>query len=155
MLTNKKLKILFVLQTSWGTQLGMSRVHYELKKAYEDKMLYPKIKRGWYHFLGKSTQTRIWEYLKIHATKYDVIDANQRCIPYPKESYGFNGVVLFRSHGLPPLYTLAENQPLFQKLIFKKMSHANTLNTRLGAVKRTLMHGLFGIAFVTPTLCIH
>lgn len=146
---NKKLKILLVLQTPWGTHLGMSRVHYELKLAYEaaghqvdyldGHMLYPKGNSLWQQITGLSTQERILAYLKEHAHQYDVIDANQRCIPYPKEDYGFKGIVLFRSHGLPPIYTLAENQPYYKKMLFDQPQQGRkALKTKIGDVKRTL-----------------
>lgn len=33
----EKLKILLVLQTPWGTGLGMSKVHYDLKKNMKNQ----------------------------------------------------------------------------------------------------------------------
>lgn len=148
---HRKLKILLVLQTPWGTSLGMSKVHYELKRAYEDmghqvdyldaSKIYPKGDKLIYHLLGfKNHQERILDFLKDNAHKYDVIDANQRCIPYSKESFGFKGRLIFRSHGLFPLYRIAEQHPIYKRI-------ENSLNEKrqkslvksLGELKRYIM----------------
>ncbi|MEN8549613.1 glycosyltransferase [Acinetobacter soli] len=147
----KKLKILMVLQTPWGTDLGMSKVHFELKKAYEalghqvdyidEKKLYPKGKSFLSQIFGKSIQLRILDYLKENAKNYDVIDANQRCIPFHKSDYNFKGIVLFRSHGLPPIYTLAENQPYYKRLESTTINIKTRKSFRniLGDIKRFLI----------------
>lgn len=143
------MKILFVLQTPWGTGLGMSKVHFDLKKEYEKlghhvdyldwNMLYPKGQSAFDKISGPLYSVRILGYLKSHASKYDVIDANFNCIPYPKSDYGFKGVVLYRSHGLQPLYRQIE-----QSAAYKRMEAVNTLpstiplKTRLGNLNRYL-----------------
>lgn len=155
----EKLKILLVLQTPWGTSLGMSKVHYELKEAYE-KMghqvdyldatkIYPKGDRLINHIIGaKNLQERILYYLKKNAHKYDVIDANQRCIPYPKESFGFKGKLVFRSHGLPPIYRIAEQHPIFKKMENKsEMNRHTSFKSHIGNLKRYLMQGAGEWAF--------
>lgn len=140
-----------VLQTPWGTDLGMSRVHFELKKAYEalghqvdyidEKKLYPKGKSFFSELFGKSIQLRILDYLKENAKNYDVIDANQRCIPFHKSDYNFKGIVLFRSHGLSPLYIIAVNQSYYKKLESTRISvkKKKTFINILGDIKRFLI----------------
>lgn len=147
-----KLKILFVLQTPWGTNFGMSKVHYDLKIAFEklghsvdwldhDK-LYPKGEGLTTHLFGESTQVRIFNYLKKHGNDYDVIDANQRCVPYSKEEMGFSGVLVFRSHGLPPVYRLEELHPLYKKMTTPAHKEVKvSLKNRVGDFKRFLLKG--------------
>ncbi len=155
----EKLKILLVLQTPWGTSLGMSKVHYELKKAYEnmghevdylDAMkIYPRGKKVINYIVGtKNIQERIFDFLKDNACKYDVIDANQRCVPYPKEKFGFKGKLIYRSHGLPPVYRIAEQHPLYKKMENRfKVNHKASLRSHIGNLKKYLMQGAGEWAF--------
>ena len=147
-MAQQKLKILFVLQTPWGPGLGMSRVHYDLKPVLEamghqvdylDATMLNRHKSRW---SSKSTQELILDYLKKHASGYDVIDANQRCIPYPKSAFSFKGLLVYRSHGLPPLYRLAEEGPEYKRMqgVFEQPAR-KTVKNHLGNLKRYLQQG--------------
>lgn len=147
-MTQQKLKILFVLQTPWGSGLGMSRVHYDLKPVLEamghqvdflDANMLNQHRSRWN---SKSTQELILDYLKKHASGYDIIDANQRCIPYPKSAFNFKGLLVYRSHGLPPLYRLAEESPQYKRMqqVFRQPAR-KTLKNHLGNLKRYLQQG--------------
>lgn len=145
----RQMKILMVLQTPWGTDLGMSKVHYDLKIEYEKRghiveyldhrKIYPNGESFFTKLFRDSTQQRILKYLKKHAQKYDVIDANQRCVPFPKEDFGFRGVLLFRSHGLPPLYRIAELSPFYKRMEMQiRADTKSSLKNKLGNFKRYL-----------------
>jgi glycosyltransferase involved in cell wall biosynthesis len=122
----KHLKILFILQSPWGTNLGVSKVHYDLKEAYEKlghkvdyldlKKLYPKGQSMYDKVYGQLYTEKIFNYLSKHAYKYDVIDANYSCIVYPKSAYNFKGIVVYRSHGLQPLYRQIEQSAVYKKM---------------------------------------
>ncbi|MDQ6812947.1 MAG: glycosyltransferase [Bacteroidota bacterium] len=122
----EKLRILLVLQTPWGTSLGMSKVHYDLKQEYEKlghvveyldwNRLYPRGQNPYDKVFGPLYSEKILNYLRKHANRYDVIDANFNCIPYPKSDYNFKGVVVYRSHGLQPLYRQIEQSAAYKKM---------------------------------------
>ncbi len=148
---SRKLKILFVMQSPWGSGLGIARVHFELKNELEKlghkvdvldhSVIYPKGENLRTHLLGKSTQYRFLDYLKKYAYKYDVIDANQRCIPFPKDNFNFKGLLLYRSHGLQPLYRIAEYAPSYKKMSSFRVNSSKKLSLKnhLGNLKRYLL----------------
>jgi glycosyltransferase involved in cell wall biosynthesis len=143
----EKLKILLVLQTPWGTSLGMSKVHHDLKNEYEKfgheveyldwNKLYPKGQNAYDKVFGSLYTERIFRYLRCNAHKFDIIDANFNCIPYSKSQYNFTGVVLYRSHGLQPLYRQIEQSAPYKRMEsfdIKKIS----IKTKLGNLYRFL-----------------
>jgi glycosyltransferase involved in cell wall biosynthesis len=142
----KALKILLVLQTPWGTGLGMSKVHYDLKLEYEKlghkveyldwNKLYPKGQSFYGKVLGSLFTERILSYLKKFAQNFDVIDANFNCIPYPKSAYNFKGLVVYRSHGLQPLYRQIEQSAVYKKM--ESYSNRPSFKTRVGNLYRFL-----------------
>ncbi|MGI4729322.1 MAG: glycosyltransferase family 4 protein, partial [Janthinobacterium lividum] len=79
---------------------------------------------------------QFWKYLKQHAHKYDVIDANVECIPYSKESFGFKGLLLARSHGMRPVYMLAEKIKSYKDELIKEGSNIS-FKTKLGNLYRS------------------
>lgn len=142
------LKILLVLQSHFCDTLGMSKVHYDLKIAYE-KMgcqvdtlsyddLYPRGQSALSKIMGPLFTKKILKILKIKAKNYDVIDANFDCIPFPKSSFGFNGVLIFRSHGLQPLYREFEKKPPFSTVLNIEKSKKIKFKTRIGNIYRFL-----------------
>lgn len=145
----KDLRILFVLQSPFSATLGMSKVHYDLKIAYESKGhsvdvlayndLYPNGQSPFSKIFGSLFTVEILKKLKKIAKNYDVIDANFDCVPYPKESFNFKGLLVYRSHGLQPLYRNFERQDPFNKVIleFQKKNKVK-FKTRLGNVYRAL-----------------
>lgn len=123
----KQLKILFVLQSPFCDNLGMSKVHFDLKKAYEkighqvDTLsyddLYPNGQNSFSKIFGPLFTQKIFEKLKLIAKDYDVIDANFDCIPFSKSSFNFDGLLVYRSHGLQPLYRSFEKNDPFKTII--------------------------------------
>jgi hypothetical protein len=115
----EKLKILIVASGVMTNVLGVLKVHYDLKEAYEEEghlvdvldfsVVYPNGFTTFTKIFDKLYTYRFWQYLKIHAHKYDVIDANYECIPYSKESFNFKGVLLVRSHGIKPIYYIKKH----------------------------------------------
>lgn len=145
----KYLKILFVLQSPFCDTLGMSKVHFDLKIAFE-KMghtvdtlafedLYPNGQSAISKIIGPLFTIKIFNILKIIAKDYDVIDANFDCVPFAKESFNFSGLLVYRSHGLQPLYrTFEEKGPL--KSIFEEYAKVEKVKfkTRIGNIYRFL-----------------
>lgn len=143
----EKLKILLVANGVMTNQLGVLKVHYELKEEYERQghivdvldfsVIYPKGLNAFTKIFGQLYTYKFWKYLKSNAYKYDVIDANNECIVYPKETYGFKGVLLVRSHGMRPVYLLAEKIKSYNDELIKERSNVK-FKTRIGNIYRSL-----------------
>lgn len=143
----RKLRILLVLQTQFADSFGVGKVHFDLKKEYErlghqvDTLswndLYPKGEPYLSKFFGPLITDKTHRKLKKIAHQYDIIDANYQCIPFSKETFGFKGVLLFRSHGLPPVYRIAE-QTLPFKQIMDDLINNIKFKTRIGNIYRAM-----------------
>ncbi|WP_372753015.1 glycosyltransferase family 4 protein [Mariniflexile sp.] len=143
------LKILFVLQSPFTDTLGMSKVHFDLKIAFENmghrvdvlafEDLYPKGQSAISKITSPLFTVKIFNRLKDIAKDYDVIDANFDCIPYPKASFHFKGLLVYRSHGLQPLYRKFEKKDPFNTVLteFAKGKKIK-FKTRLGNIYRSL-----------------
>lgn len=141
----EKLKILLVASGVMTNVLGILKVHHDLKEAYEEQghlvdvldfsIVYPNGYTTFTKIFGKLYPYRFLEYLKIHAHKYDVIDANYECIPYPKESFNFKGVLLVRSHGIKPIYYKAEEIESYKKALTAERTNIK-FKTRIGNIYR-------------------
>ncbi len=145
----KPLKILFVLQSPFCDTLGISKVHFDLKHAFENmghtvdtlafEDLYPNGQSAMSKILGPLFTVKIFNRLKVIAKEYDIIDANFNCIPFTKESFNFKGLLVYRSHGLQPLYRDFENREPF-KTIFEDFDKTQNIKfkTRIGNIYRFL-----------------
>ncbi len=143
----EKLKILLVADGVLTNISGVLKVHYELKEEYEKQghevdvldysIVYPKGRTAFRKIFGVLPTVKFWNYLKSNAYKYDVIDANIWYIVYPKESFNFKGLLLARSHGMQPVYQLAENIKSFKETLTKEYSNIK-FKTRLGNIYRSL-----------------
>ena len=139
------MKILIVSSGVINNNNGLGRVHYELKMQYEraghkvDKIdytdFYPKGQNHYGKIFGKSISRKIVEFLRENAFHYDVIDANLEDIIYPKEYYGFKGVLFLRSHGLRPLGENAEKIDYISKII-KDNRESKSFKTHIGSALR-------------------
>ena len=144
----KKLKILFVLQCPFSDHFGAGKVHFDLKKEFErmghevDTLssddYYPNGQSTISKIVGPLYTYEILSRLKEIAYKYDVIDANFNCIPFPKESFGFNGLLIYRSHGLLPVYRKAEASPEYQQML-RTNKEPVKLKTRFGNLYRMML----------------
>lgn len=142
-----KLKILLVMRHDWGNTMGIPKVFFDFKKEYEqmghhvDTLsfydLYPKGQNKLARIFGPTFPELILKYLKENAHKYDVIDANFECVPYPKEAFNYKGLLLFRSHGLPQVYEIYENLPPY-KAVFDDHYRNLKIKTRFGNIYRAL-----------------
>src|SRR4051812_32309751 len=104
------MKILIISHGVICSTNGIGRVHLELMKEYGkaghlvDKIdysdFYPKGQNHLNKIFDETIEKKVLKYLKKNAAKYDVIDANSECINYPKEAFGFKGLLFLRSHGL-------------------------------------------------------
>jgi glycosyltransferase involved in cell wall biosynthesis len=140
-----KLKILMVMRHSWGNKMGIPKVFYDFKQEYElmghqvDTLshsdLYPKKQNLLDKIIGPVFPELILKYLKKNASKYDIIDANFECVPYPKSAFNFNGVLLFRSHGLPQVYKIYEELPPY-KMVLDDHRQKIKFKTRIGNIYR-------------------
>ncbi|MVN22240.1 glycosyltransferase family 4 protein [Mucilaginibacter arboris] len=111
------MKILIVSHGVINNDSGLGRVHYELIQEYKkaghlvEKVdysdLYPKGQNKFQRVFGSSFTEKLLNYLQKNAFKYNVIDANFENVAFPKESFGFKGVLFVRSHGIRPLYIVA------------------------------------------------
>src|SRR6478736_4845688 len=144
----KKLKILFVLQCPFSDHFGAGKVHFDLKKEFErmghvvDTLssddYYPNGQSTISKIVGPLYTYKILDRLKEIAYKYDVIDANFNCIPFPKDSFGFKGLLLYRSHGLQPVYRRAELSSEYQSML-KTNEEPIKLKTRFGNLYRLML----------------
>ena len=141
----KKLKILMVMRHTWGNKMGIPKVFFDFKQEYvkmghqvdtlSHEDLYPKKQNLLDKIVGPVFPELILKYLKKNAFKYDIIDANFECVPYPKTAFNFNGVLLFRSHGLPQVYTIFEELPPY-KTVLDKHHQKIKFKTRIGNIYR-------------------
>ncbi|MGI4022341.1 MAG: glycosyltransferase family 4 protein [Janthinobacterium lividum] len=143
----EKLRILLVTKGVMTNILGVLKVHYDLKEEYEKQghlvdvldfsVIYPNGISAFSKIFGEFYTVKFWKYLKKNSHKYDVIDANNECIIYPKESFGFKGVLLARSHGIMPVYAEAENIESYKKALTPEKVKVK-LKTRIGNIYRAL-----------------
>ena len=145
----KHLKILFVLQSPFCDTLGMSKVHFDLKIAFEKmghivdtlafENLYPNGQSAISKIIGPLFTVKIFNRLKVIAKDYDIIDANFDCVPFAKETFNFNGLLVYRSHGLQPLYRSFEKREPF-KTILDEFNRGKKVKfkTRIGNLYRFL-----------------
>ncbi|HEV2845379.1 MAG TPA: glycosyltransferase family 4 protein, partial [Thermoanaerobaculia bacterium] len=117
------LRILMVIHTPWTRDLGGPRAQLELgeeltalgdhveKFSYEDA--FPPSEQARPGSAGRlldfaranrSFAARAREYVRAHGHRFDVIDANQTDLPFPKRDLGFSGLLVARSVGLIPAY---------------------------------------------------
>ncbi|HSG38165.1 MAG TPA: glycosyltransferase [Thermoanaerobaculia bacterium] len=117
------LRILMVIHTPWSRDLGGPRAQMELgeelaargdhveKLSYED--VFPPAAPARPGSAGRildflrsnqSFAARAREYVRAHGHRFDVIDANQTDLPFPKRDLGFTGLLVARSVGLIPAY---------------------------------------------------
>jgi len=115
-----------VIHTHWTRDLGAPRVQLELaeelralghqveKFSYEDafpRHAVPRRRPGGlaarlraYLATNLSFAEKAAAHVRTHASRFDVIDANQTDLPYPKRRLGFSGLLVARSVGLIPSY---------------------------------------------------
>jgi len=118
-----------IVHTPWSRSLGAPRVQLELgeeleqlgweveKFSYEDAFPRPSGR----HLPGKlgrlvdivatnrSFAARARRFVARDARRFDVIDANQTDLPFPKASLGFRSLLVARSVGLIPAYEVFES----------------------------------------------
>jgi glycosyltransferase involved in cell wall biosynthesis len=119
------MRILMVIHTRWTRNLGGPRVQLELaeemralgheveKFSYEDAFADLDAPRRLGGRLGtvaslvrsnRSFAARAGAWVRARAGRFDVIDANQTDLPFPKRTLGFAGLLVARSVGLIPAY---------------------------------------------------
>lgn len=136
-----------VMRHAWGNTMGIPKVFYDFKIEYEKighhvdtltfEDLYPKGENKLTRMFGPTFPELILKYLKKNAYRYDVIDANFECIPYPKEAFNFKGILMFRSHGLPQVYKIYEDIPPY-KTVLDSVNESIKIKTRFGNIYRAL-----------------
>jgi len=128
------LRILMVIHTHWSRDLGAPRVQLELaeelrvlghtveKFSYEDAfpaLATPRAaaasgggdgagrfasRLGAYLASNLSFAARAADFVRRHAARFDVVEAHQTDLPFPKRRLGFDGLLVARSVGLIPAY---------------------------------------------------
>jgi len=120
------LRILMIIHTRWSRDLGAPRVQLELaeelralgheveKFSYEDafpQAAGPRRQAG--RFSGRlraylasnrSFAARAAAHVRTHGHRFDVVEAHQTDLPWPKRQLGFSGLLVARSVGLIPAY---------------------------------------------------
>jgi glycosyltransferase involved in cell wall biosynthesis len=121
------MRILMVIHTPWSRDLGAPRVQLELaeelvklghtveKWSYEDA--FPEARRrpaGRFDRFGgrlraylasnRSFAARAAAHVRAHGRRFDVVEAHQTDLPWPKAQLGFTGLLVARSVGLIPAY---------------------------------------------------
>jgi glycosyltransferase involved in cell wall biosynthesis len=112
-----------VIHTPWSRSLGGPRVQLELaeelremgheveKFSYDDA--FPAVgerrQTRWSTIAGSlrsnlSFADRAAAFVRRNASRFDVIDANQTDLPFPKRKLGFSGLLVARSVGLIPAF---------------------------------------------------
>lgn len=140
-----------VIHTRWSRNLGAPRVQMELgeelqslghqveKLSYEDA--FPEIiaarRRNRLGRLAEVVATnrsfaaRARAFVQAHGRRFDVIDANQTDLPFPKAKLGFEGLLVARSVGLIPAYAEFERmaarrwpEPFnLRSLVYRTLTH--------------------------------
>lgn len=143
----KKLSILLVMRHGWGNKMGIPKVFFDLKQeyvrlghhvdtlSYDD--LYPKGQNIFDKIFGPLFPKLILKYLKRNALRYDIIDANFECVPFPKKDFGFSGILLFRSHGLPDVYKVFEKTNPYKAVLNRHKANIR-FKTRIGNIYRAI-----------------
>ena len=117
------LRILMVIHTPWSRDLGGPRAQLELgeelaargdhveKFSYEDAFppvppSPPRSPGRLLDFLrtNRSFAARARKHIRAQGHRFDVIDANQTDLPFPKADLNFSGLLVARSVGLIPAY---------------------------------------------------
>lgn len=107
------MRILMINHTLWSRNLGAPRVQLELaeelrkmghvvdKFSYEDAFPYKQSK---FEQLTCDFSKKARAFIQKNGSKYDVIEANQKDLPFYKKELRINGLLVVRSVGLIPLY---------------------------------------------------
>lgn len=127
---SRPLRLLMMVHTRWSRNLGASRVPMELAEelrelgdevatfSYDDAFPDPAGPRGpgalvtlaGYLRSNRSFARRAAAFVRKSASCFDVIDANQTDLPFPKQALGFRGLLVARSVGLIPAYESFERE---------------------------------------------
>ena len=114
--SNKPLRILAIVNLPWDPRLGAARVWIELsgewrkaghvveKFCLTDAFPRPTASRGLSALRQTLFPSRAARFIRRNAHRFDVIDCLIGTLPFPKESLGFQGLVVARSIGLHRLY---------------------------------------------------
>ncbi|HEY3569724.1 MAG TPA: glycosyltransferase [Thermoanaerobaculia bacterium] len=160
------LRILMVIHTEWSPNLGGPRAQIELgeelaargdhveKFSYEDAFPpVPPARPGSAlrvrDFLrsNRSFAARARDHVRAHGHRFDVIDANQTDLPFPKRDLGFSGLLVARSVGLIPAYEDFERwaarrwpePPSARRLVYRALTWPGH-RRRLRDVERSFRH---------------
>jgi len=114
--SERKLRILGVVNLPWDERLGAARTWIELKREWEkaghvvekfcltDAFPNPPKSRAGSVFQQLFFKNRVASYVRQNASRFDVLDCLIGTLPYCKKSLGFNGLSVARSVGLFRLY---------------------------------------------------
>lgn len=164
------MRILMVIHTHWTRDLGGPRAQLELgeelaargdhveKFSYEDAFpqgapARPGTAGRLLDFLraNRSFAARAREHVRAHGHRFDVIDANQTDLPFPKRDLGFRGLLVARSVGLIPAYEEFERwarqrwpEPVSTQELARELAHRALTwpgyQRRLRDVERSFRH---------------
>ena len=114
--TPKPLRILAIVNLPWDPRLGAARVLIELSEEWRkaghtvekfcltDAFPKPTSSRVLSALRQIKFPSRAANFVRQNANRFDVIDCLIGTLPFPKQSLGFEGLIVARSIGLPRLY---------------------------------------------------
>jgi glycosyltransferase involved in cell wall biosynthesis len=114
--TQSSLRILFVfggwLRPELGAARGIldvaeamrSRGHTVSTYSFSDTFLDGRVPRYPWVDSRRVFAVRTRRFIRAHAGEFDVIDANESCLPFRKDELGFDGILVANSCGLVAMY---------------------------------------------------
>jgi glycosyltransferase involved in cell wall biosynthesis len=111
----RPLRILFAVNAPWTERMGVPRVSVELTRQLERlghqcsryawEEAFPKGLGKWSRFFEVSLfQWRLLDFLRRQGRNFDVVQLESNLAPFPRAAYGFNGIMVAKSNGLPLFY---------------------------------------------------
>lgn len=111
----RPLRILFAVNAPWTERMGVPRVSVELTRQLERlghrcahyawEQAFSQGLGKWSRFFDVSLfQWRLLNFLRRHGRNFDVVQLESNLAPFPRAAYGFNGIMVAKSNGLPLFY---------------------------------------------------
>lgn len=109
------LRILFAANAPWTERMGVPRVSIELTRQLERlghqcshyawEQAFPRGLGKWSGFFDVSLfQWRLLDFLRKQGRNFDVVQLESNLGPFPRAAYGFTGIMVAKSNGLPLFY---------------------------------------------------
>lgn len=111
----RPLRILFAVNSPWTERMGVPRVSIELTRQlqrlghrcshYAWEQAFPRGLGKWNRYFDVSLfQWRLLDFLRRQGRNFDVVQLESNLGPFPRAAYGFDGIMVAKSNGLPLFY---------------------------------------------------